>query len=135
MAFLQFRLNQHMELFDSPKPVPDKGLFAHLSVAAGWEMTEGMYEADKSVIHPEHKKLVRWETGRLSVQAGLGVDNFFRSLSEAFSLPDLEAVCANRKLQLALEIYGAFAFELSENSQFLTLVTPELCTAGAPGEG
>jgi hypothetical protein len=112
-----------VKLFDSPKPVHDQELFAHLSEARGWDVIEGKYEADESVIRPEHRKLVRWETGRLSVQAGLGVDNFFSSLSEAFSLPDLEAVCANRKLQLALEIYGAFAFELSENSQFLTLVT------------
>lgn len=112
-----------VKLFDSPKPVPDKGLFAYLSRAAGWDEIEGEYEADKSVIRPEHKKLVRWETGRGTVQAGLSVENFFRSLWEAFSLPALDAVCNHRKLQLALEIYGAFTFELSENSQFLTLVT------------
>lgn len=112
-----------VDLFDEPKPVPDRGVVRNVAEAVGWDATDGQYDADKSVIRPEHKRLLRWQTGSATVHTGLGLENFFEAVGEAFSFSRPDGIRENAKLQLGLEMYGSFAFESSDNAQFLTLVT------------
>jgi hypothetical protein len=104
-------------------PVPDKGMVKQLADTVGWDVIEGRYDADKAVVRPEAKKLVRWEMGRATVIAGIGADNFTQSIKEALLFSSPENVVKQEKLQLAIDLYSAFFFELSDNAQFITLVT------------
>jgi len=110
-------------LMDAAIPVPDEGLIKNITEFAGWETTDGYYDADKCVIRPEHKRLIRWETGRLTVIAGLGSDNFIECVKQAMSFPNPENILTDSKLQLAIELYSSFFFEQSTEAKFIKLVT------------
>ena len=112
-----------VELLDQPIPRPDSGPMAELLSTWGWSATDGQYDADKAVIRPDHKRLMRWEMGHVSVTVGISVDTFLTSMQEALTFPSLERVIEEAKLKLAIEIYAAYRFELSENGQLITLVT------------
>ena len=110
-------------LTETPTPVPEKVIVKQLADKVGWDITEGYYDADKAVVRPEAKKLVRWETGRPTVIAGIGANNFAECIEEAMSFAVPENVIRHEKLQLAIDLYSAFFFELSYKAQFITLVT------------
>lgn len=110
-------------LLDQPIPRPETGPIAELASNWEWSATDGQYDADKAVIRPDHKRLMRWEMGHVSVTVGISIDNFLTSIHQALSFPSLERVIEDEKLKLAIEIYAAYRFELSENAQLITLVT------------
>jgi len=112
-----------VKLFEEPKPSPDSGPVAHAASVKGWAATDGHYEAEKAAILPDQKRLTRWETGRASLIVGISVENFFSSLAEALSFGAIRAVVGKDKLKLAIELYAAYRFELSDNAQFITLVS------------
>lgn len=112
-----------VKLFEEPNPSPDSGPVAHVASVKGWAATDGHYEADKAAILPDHKRLTRWEMGRPSLIVGISIENFFSSLAEALSFDAIRAVVGNDKLKLAIELYAAYRFELSDNAQFITLVS------------
>ena len=117
------RALSNVRLPDQPIPRPATGTIAELASAWGWSATDGDYDADKAVIRPDHKRLMRWEMGHVSVTVGISIDNFLTSIHQALSFPSLEQVIEDAKLKLAIEIYAAHRFELSENAQLITLVT------------
>jgi hypothetical protein len=110
-------------LIEGPTPVPDKGMVKQLVERVGWDVIEGFYDADKAVARPEAKKLIRWEMGRPSVIAGIGADNFAKCIKEALSFSAPDNVVKEERLQLAIDLYSAFFFELSDKAQFIALVT------------
>ena len=113
----------NLNLLDLPRPVPDSGPFSHVAGTVGWTATDGSYNADKALIIPNHKRLIRWENGRASVVTGISIESFFKSLSEALSFESPGEVIENDKLRLAIELYAAYRFELSSNAQLITLVS------------
>lgn len=112
-----------VELWDQPIPRPDAGPVAELATAGGWGATDGKYDADKAVIRPDHKRLMRWEMGQVSVNVSISAESVLTSIHQALSFPTLERVVEDEKLRLAIELYAAYRFELSQNAQLLTLVT------------
>jgi hypothetical protein len=112
-----------VNLLDQPISHPRTGTTAELASAWGWSATDGHYDADQAVVRPDHKRLMRWEMGQVSVTVGISIDNFLTSIHQAFSFPSLEQVIEDAKLKLAIEVYAAYRFELSENAQLITLVT------------
>jgi hypothetical protein len=112
-----------VELFDEPVRIADKGAFKELMKTAGWDVADGHYDADKIVVRPEHKKLSRWEMGNATVRLRIGTDNAIGCLGTAVDFPYLDQVHGSDKLQLAIELYGASSFELTENAKLITLVT------------
>ncbi len=110
-------------LMDAPKPVPEKGPIRNIAEIAGWNAIDGYYDADKSIVRPEHKRLTRWETGTATVIASLGSDNFVECLKQALSFSNPEKVLTDSKLKLAIELYSSFFFEQSTNAKFIRLVT------------
>lgn len=117
------RILGNLKLFEAPKAAPETGPIAHVAGAKGWTATDGHYDADKAVILPEHKRLTRWEMGRPSLVLGISIENFFNTLREALSFKGLRGVVENDKLKLAIELYAAYRFELSDNAQLITLVS------------
>jgi hypothetical protein len=112
-----------LHLFEAPQPVPESGPLSQLAGAVDWTATDGHYDADKALIRPDHKRLTRWETGRVSVVVGISIESFFASLNHALSLEGLRGVIENEKLKLAIELYAAYRFELGDKAQLVTLVS------------
>lgn len=109
-----------IEFFDPPKPTV--GNFKHFSTNPGWSEIEGHYDADKVVVRPEHKKLIRFETGQPKVTLSFSIEHLKEKVSEALELDHPENVIADEKLKLAIELYSASFYEYSENTQFISLV-------------
>lgn len=110
-------------IFDSPTPIPDNGPIKGILETVNWSATDGHYDADKSVVRPENKRLIRREMGQGTVIVGLGANNFFECLREALSFPHAENVQLDSKLQLAIELYSSYFFEQSHEAKFIRLIT------------
>ena len=110
-------------LNDNPTPISDKSMLKGIADYAGWKTIDGNYDSDKCIIRPDHKRLVRWETGKVSVTAGLGVNTFVETIKEAISFPCPENILNSPKLRLAIELYSSFFFEQSREAKFIRLVT------------
>ena len=112
-----------VELHEVAQPVPDSGMMTEVAGAVGWDTVDGNYDADKAMIRPDHKRLIRWELGRPSIRIGLAAENLLETVSDALSFERLGAVADNAKLRLSIELYAAHRFEVGENAQFITLVS------------
>lgn len=110
-------------LLDTPQTMPNSEPMAHIGRATGWSAIDGHYEAEQAVVRPDHKRLIRWEMGQPTVTLGISSERFLASLEQALAFPELEDVIANDKLKLAIDLCAGHRFELSENAQFITLVT------------
>jgi hypothetical protein len=112
-----------VKLYDEAVAIAPDSPIAGLAAAAGWREVDGFYSADRTVIRPENKKLIRDLTGRPSVIVGVGLKNFIEALEVALQYPNPDGVLANRKLRLACEIYASSFFEGSRSARFLSLMT------------
>ena len=90
-----------INLEDNPTPIHKDSNFRIVTDAVGWNELEGHYDADKAVVRPEAKKLVKLEMGRPTVIIAINTDNFFKAISEAISFKVPENVVNDEKLQLA----------------------------------
>ncbi len=79
-----------LELFGAPQPVAELDLVSQVARRVGWTATDGFYDADKALIRPDHKRLIRWESGQASVVLGITIESFFKSLSQTLSFASLE---------------------------------------------
>jgi hypothetical protein len=112
-----------VSLFDEPITIPTVHPMAHIGEVTGWECTDGHYDAGEAVIRPDHKRLVRFESGRATVTAGIAIDRFVAKAEEALSFERLSQVAGDNKLKLAIEVAMSHRFEASDNAQFITLIT------------
>ncbi len=110
-------------LFDHPKPIDPKSDWAEPLREVGWEATDGNYDAHKAVILPEAKRLPRWEMGGVRVMVGIAAASFVGRVAEALSFKAPENVVRDHKLQLAMDLYSAAFFEMSDGARFIRLVT------------
>lgn len=110
-------------VFQESSPINETGLMGHMRESPGWDATDGHYDAEYSIILPDHKRLVRWEAGRATLTVGVDVESFIAHLREALQFPNLRAVAIDEKLKLAIELCAGHRFELSANAQFFALVT------------
>ena len=111
-----------VEIFDEPRSIKKGSIFDEITREREWDEIDGQYNAHESVVRHEHKRLIRWETGKASISVGIGVENFFEFLHEALAFNRIQDIVGDRKLRLAIELYSAFRFEQSEHTQFITLV-------------
>ena len=111
------------KIYDKPIFVTAESNFVDVVKAVGWDHVDGAYDADKTIIFPDHLKLTRWEMGQISVKQGLGIDNFINKISQAVGFPYLENINKAPRLKLAIELYGTFSFEASKSAQFISLIT------------
>jgi Apea-like HEPN len=112
-----------MELFEEPITLAPNSPITDLAKSVGWRDVDGFYSADKTVIRPEHKKLISDLTGRPTVIIGTGFANFVEVLEEGLRYAKPNTVLTDRKLRLAFEIYASSFFESSRSARFLTLMT------------
>ncbi len=112
-----------VNLFDEPIKIPAVQPMAHIGKVTGWECTDGNYDAAEAIVRPDHKRLVRFESGRASLTAGIAIDRFVAKAEEALSFDRLSKVAGDDKLRLAIEVAMSHRFEASDNAQFITLIT------------
>lgn len=111
------------KMANSPIEVSEKSNFFEIVNNKGWTVIDGNYDVDKLTIIPEHKKLMRWETGRPSITLGLNPENIFNDINEGISFQGLDNILSEKKLCLAIELYSAYQFEVSTTAKFVKLVT------------
>jgi hypothetical protein len=112
-----------VQYYDEPLHIGDKSNLKGLAEVAGWEAADGNYDADQLVVFADHKRLTRFESGNVALRVGMANTKFADSISEALGFPSIERIAELPKLQLAIELYGAYSFEVTDNAQFVTLVT------------
>jgi len=111
------------KIADSPIIVSEKSNIYEIVNNKGWGVIDGNYDIDKLTIIPEHKKLMRWESGHAIVTIGLNPENVFNDINEGLSFPRLNNILSEKKLCLAIELYSAYQFEVSTTAKFIKLVT------------
>lgn len=110
-------------LHPEPVTIAPGSLIGDIAQSVGWREVDGFYHTDKTVIRPEHKKLIRGEVGRPTITSGIGLGKVVEALEEGLRYPTPEHGLANHKLRLAFEIYASSFFESSQSARFLTLMT------------
>jgi hypothetical protein len=111
------------KMSDRPIIVSEKSNFYDIVNNKGWTVIDGNYDVDKLTIIPEHKKLMRWESGKATVTLGLNPENIFNDINEGISFQGLSNILSEKKLCLAIELYSAYQFEVSTTAKFIKLVT------------
>jgi hypothetical protein len=89
------KITGNLKLFEAPQPVPELGLVTQVTRPVGWTATDGYYDADQALIRPDHKRLIRWESGQASLVLGITIESFFKSLGQSLSFA--KAKRRNRK--------------------------------------
>lgn len=108
---------------EQPLPIPNVEPMAYIGKITGWQATDGHYDADAPIVRPDHKRLVRFEGGQATITIGINSDNFLKTLAEALQFPGAASVAKDNKLRLAIEVCAGHKFEISDNAQFVALVT------------
>jgi hypothetical protein len=106
-----------------PITVSEKSNIYEIVKNNGWTVIDGNYDVDKLTIIPEHKNLMRWEPGHATITLGLSPQNIFSDIDESISFRALKDIQSEKKLCLAIELYSAYQFEVSNTAKFVKLVT------------
>lgn len=114
----------HKPIFpEEPTTISKKSNIYNIAKNNGWSVIDGNYDVDKLTIVPEHKKLIRWESGQATITLGLNSEAFFNDINEGISFKGLNNILSENKLCLAIELYSSYQFELSTTAKFIKLVT------------
>lgn len=109
--------------FSKPITVSEKSNIYEIVKNNGWFVIDGNYDADKLTIIPEHKYLICWEPGHLTLTLGLNPQNIFSDINQSISFKALKNIQSEKKLCLAIELYSGYQFEVSNTAKFVQLVT------------
>jgi len=111
------------KMAESPIKVSEKSNIYDIVNSKGWAVIDGNYDVEKLTIIPEHKKLMRCESGQATITLGLNPENIFNDINEGISFQGLDNILSEKKLCLAIELYSAYQFEVSTTAKFVKLVT------------
>jgi len=111
------------KMADTPIKVSEKSNIYEIINNMGWTVIDGNYDVEKLTIIPEHKKLMRWESGQATISLDLNPENIFNDINEGISFQGLDKIISEKKLCLAIELYSAYQFEVSTTAKFVKLVT------------
>lgn len=112
-----------IQINDQPILIDETRNFGHILDHTGWTHVDGDYYADKLVIIPESKRLVRTQMGQIVPSQSLDSETFINDLSESFKLKNFDTMRSDKKLKLAIEIYSSYNFEVTITGRFIKLVT------------
>lgn len=112
-----------VELFAQPKSIADGSHMASIASKKGWSELDGQYDADKTVIRPEHKRLIVWATGPVTARLDTPAHLLAKVMQEAMGEEHPERVLRDPKLRLACEVYLSSHFESTPAASFLSRIT------------
>ena len=94
---------------------------------------DGLIDGAIPAVYATGKNLRTITMGKPSVTITTPAEDVFKFLSEGASFPKSRDIIEDRKLRVALELYGAYFTEFSANARFLTLVMAlEALASGIP---
>lgn len=107
---------------DAPTKISKDSNFRNIVDSIGWNELDGDYDADKAVVIPDGKKLIKTEFGNVIGVIGFNAENFVKFIAEAISFESPGSFVEDKKLQLAISLYSASHYEVSDSAKFITLV-------------
>lgn len=117
------KLITELNIEDAPTKISKDSNFRSVVDSVGWNELDGHYDANKAVVIPDGKKLIKTEFGNVMGVIGFNAENFVKFIAEAISFKSPENIVNDKKLQLAISLYSASHYEVSDNAKFITLVT------------
>lgn len=112
-----------VEIFPQAQPIADGSHVASVTAPRGWSELDGQYDADKTTVRPEHKKLLVWATGTPTVKLDTPVALLSKIILEGMTEGQSEQVLEDPKLRLACEVYLSSHFESTPAASFLSRIT------------
>ena len=131
-----FRFNSvaaPVEQFDRPHPIVEGSSLASMAANNCWEGEyDGHYDDDKTIIRADHKRLVKFGAGSVSIRIDSPVSMFAKDMLEGMG-GRAELVLSDPKLRLACEVYFSSHFESSSVATFLSrIMTLEILIPDTP---
>jgi hypothetical protein len=83
---------------------------------------DGLIDGARPAVYPTEKKIRAITVGKPTVVVTTPVETVLRILGEGASFQRSDELVEDKKLQVALELYGAHFTEFTSNARFLTLV-------------
>ena len=125
-----------VELFAQPKPIAESSMIAPIAAEKGWHEYDGQYDADKTIIRPEHKRLIVWMLGSPTVRQDTPLSVLSEAMLEGMAEGRPELVTRDPKLRLACEVYLSSHFESTPAASFLSRITTlEILVTDTPASG
>lgn len=110
-------------LFPKPKPIAEGSMISHIASKKGWPEYDGHYDADKTIVIPDHKRLIVFGADPVSVRLDTPVSILSSAMLEGMGEGRPELVVCNSKLRLACEVYLSSHFESTPAASFLSRIT------------
>lgn len=131
-----FRFNPDttpVKLFAQPKPIADGSPIATVAIKKGWREYDGHYDADKTIVRPDHKKLVMFTAGSVTARLDTPVSLLSETMLEGMAGGRPELVLRDSMLRLACEVFLSSHFESTATASLLTRITAlEILVVDAP---
>ena len=105
----------------SPVAISDKE--KELYKDKGWDFIEGNFIGTNPTILPEHKKIVGFYPGSVTVTGDFNFSVFKASIIDAFSKNNAGEPLGDKKLRLAFEVFLSSHFELGYKPKFILGIT------------
>ena len=122
-----------VNLYAQPKPIAEGSSMASIASRKGWRESDGHYDADQTIIRPDHKKLFVFATGTAEVRLDTPVSILSTTMLEGVGEGRAELVIRDAKLRLACEVYLSSYFESTPVASFLSRITTlEILVTDAP---
>jgi hypothetical protein len=112
---------RQVKMSEAPAPVEGNPNFKFLT-GTGWSHTDGHYDAESAHVIPEHRRLVRFEVGRPSLNLGISAANWRQAFEHALSYERLDSVANDEPLTLAIDLYAESKALIIPRTKFITLV-------------
>ncbi len=112
-----------VELFAKPKSIAEGSPIFSIASEKRWREYDGHYDADKTIVRPDHKRLMVFTGGSATVQIGTPISILSRTMLESMEEGRPELVLYDPKLRLACEVYLSSHFESTPAARFLSLIT------------
>lgn len=112
-----------VRLFNQPKPIAEGSSLASIAYKKGWREFDGDYDANKTIIIPDHKRLFRFSAGPVTIRIDTPASMLNNVMLEGMVEGRPELVLRNPKLRLACEVFLSSHFESTPAASFLSRIT------------
>lgn len=112
-----------IDLFAKPRAIHPRSPIAEIARQRGWHEYDGHYDFDKTIVRPDHKRLIVFGAGRVDLTVSYGTARLSAAMLETMGYGRPELVLTDSKLRLACEVYLSSYFEATPAASFLSCIT------------
>jgi hypothetical protein len=121
-----FRFDPNISKIDSfrePRLIDSASFVSKITGPKGWKAIDGQYDSDQTIVRPEHKRLICWTTGRVTVRQDTPPKILEDAIIEAMSFGRPDRIFHEAKLRLAIDFYMSSHFDTTPAASFLNRFT------------